>query len=152
MLKKILIIFVALGSLLGFFFGLPPAFILETGFLSHNVSQDILDARVFILLSSFWGYATILFVVAFMVWTVFTSPKKKADQEKKIYKNVFGSGQKKVQKPMIRQLTGLVDEELEKVFNTNQEEFGYEDYRKAYDYAVSIGVKIRKRAGDILRM
>lgn len=152
MLKKGLLVFMGIGVVLGFLFGVPPGYLVDTGFLSHGVEKETSDARVFFVISSLWGYATILLAVGLALHKVITSGLERKRREESIMLQYFPDPLSSVDLETLKSLTSLTADEIARLWPDGKERFVKDDYQRALAYAVEIGARKNVKAGRLFRM
>jgi hypothetical protein len=141
-----------LGVVLGFLFGVPPGYLIDTGFLSHGVEKEVSESRIFIVVASFWGYATILLAVGLALHKVISAGWERKRREESIRMRYFPESASSVDLETLKELTGLTEDEILRLWPCGKQRFNQSDYRRALGYAVEIGVRRNAKAERLFRM
>ncbi len=150
--KKLFYVFLGIGLCLGCFFGVSPGVLIDTNLLTTEVSRDVASNRFFFLFMTFLGYLAMVLLIVTVILTVVGRSIRKNRSEKRIRKVVFDNGKGTIDRTRLRKMSGLVEEELLRLFPVSRDSFTFEEFEQARKLAKSKGISPRDDASDLFRI
>jgi hypothetical protein len=150
--KIVTYILLGLGVFMGAFFGVMPGLLLDTAFLTRCVSQDVASNRGFFLFATIYGYISMFLVAIIIVSKVLGRVLRKKKFEEQIRLVVFANGKGTIDRARLRKITGLVEEELLRMFPASRDSFTFEEFGQARKLAKTIGIKPCDDASGLFRI
>jgi hypothetical protein len=122
------------GSVVGFIWGLTPATLIDTSFLTKTHDPELLKHKTFLIFITGVGFLSLALIpISFLAEIIYGTVSRKQARER-IRSEFFMDGIAGISRDKFRSLCGLSNEEVTMLFDDTKSQFSYDDYLKARKY------------------
>jgi len=124
-------IFLVICAFFGFFWGVPPSYLLESDFLN---SQNSVPLRFFIIFCSCAGYFSLFGFFLSTVLELFLIYRRRSAENRRVFEEIFKNGTKTVTIKELSSLLKIEEEIVSRLLGGNTKDCSYKDYIKVKEW------------------
>jgi len=131
--KKLWYIFLLIGITSLSFWGTLPGTLISTKLLTYKIHISS-GKRIFLLVIAFYGYSSLILIFSSLIFEYYFKNIRLKLYKKKVFKNIFNSGNIGKSKDEFLKLCMVTDETLRKLIREKKDVYTYQDFLIIFKY------------------